>query len=207
VRGRVENEGGPFPRWVLVAGILLSLVLYFPLNHAFADQHVLTTSVDESLPLVPVLSIPYLAFLPIFWLTVLSALVRDHGFTRLALSIIFAYMVSNLIYLVFHTYMPRPEDVSGFFHQGVDFVYSHDEPFNDAPSEHASSAVILVLYAWRYVPRLKWWALALSVSVVVGTLLIRQHSIAGAASGVLMGVLAWWAATWVEQRYRARRPV
>jgi membrane-associated phospholipid phosphatase len=178
-------------RWTLAAGIAVTTLLYFPMNHAFADQHVLTTGLDADLPLVPVFAVPYLLFLPLFWATVLYSLVTDRGFTQLALAIIVAYLVSDVVYLVFHTYMPRPADVSGAFSGLVDYVYSHDHPYNDFPSEHASSATILAAFAWRYTKRWGVVALVFAVLVVLATVFIRQHSLAGALGGVCLGVVAW----------------
>ena len=176
---------------VLVIGVAIATLLYFPMNHAFARQYTLTVGLDSDLPLIPAFAVPYLLFLPLFWATVLYSLVTDRGFTQLALAIIIAYLVSDAIYLVFHTYMPRPEHVSGSFSGLVHFVYSHDHPYNDFPSEHASSATLLALFAWRYARRWGWAALVFAVLVVLGTMFIRQHSVAGALSGVCLGAAAW----------------
>jgi|SRR5689334_20677429 len=183
-----------FRRPILVAAVLLSTILYFPLNHAFADQHVLTTSLEDRLPVVPVFAVPYLLFLPVFWLTVIYSLITDRGFTQLALGIALAYFVSDAIYLVFHTYMPRPSHVSGAFSGLVHFVYSHDHPYNDFPSEHASSAALMAMFYWFYSSRWRWPMAVFALLVVSATVLIRQHSLAGALSGALLGLSAWWLA-------------
>jgi membrane-associated phospholipid phosphatase len=197
----IGNQGNPpegglvkYRRPLLVAAVLLSTLLYFPLNHAFANQHVLTTSLDDRLPVVPVFAVPYLLFLPAFWLTVLYSLITDRGFTQLALGIALAYFISDALYLVFHTYMPRPDHVSGAFSGLVHFVYSHDHPYNDFPSEHASSSVLMAAFYWRYWSRWRWPMLVFALLVITATVLIRQHSLAGAVSGTVLGLIAWWVA-------------
>jgi hypothetical protein len=181
-------------RGLLAAGVLIVTLLYFPLNHSVAGQHVLTTGLDDHLPLIPLFALPYLTFLPVFWLTVIYAFITGRGFTRLAVAIILTYFVSNVVYLLFHTYMPRPEHVSGVASGLVHFVYSHDHPYNDFPSEHASSATLLALYAWTNSKRWGLTAVVFAAVVVAATVLIRQHSLAGASSGILLAIGSWYLA-------------
>jgi hypothetical protein len=190
---RAPSLRAPTPgAWFLAALVAVSAVLYFPLNHGPHGAHVLTTGIDDELPVVPPLALPYIAFLPVFWLTVLVAFATGRRFVALAGVIIAVYLVSDLIYAVFPTYMPRPHHVHGFLSSAVRFVYRHDEPYNDLPSGHNASVVILVWYLWGERASIRAAAVVFGALVIAATLLIKQHSVAGAGTGILLalGVIA-----------------
>jgi hypothetical protein len=178
---------------LLALAVLASALLYFPLDHASPHTHVLTASLNGELPVVPLFAIPYLVFLPIFWLTVLYAFVKGSDFAVFALSITIVYSVSNLVYALYPTYMPRPHHVAGFLSELVRFVYAHDHPYNDFPSEHASSAALLALYLWPRGRLLRGAGLILAGLVIPATMLIKQHSVAGAVGGVILATVTWFA--------------
>jgi hypothetical protein len=178
---------------LLAIAVLVSALLYFPLNHRSPHAHVLTASLNSHLPVIPLFAIPYLVFLPIFWFTVVYAFVKGRDFATFALSIAVVYFVSDLVYILYPTYMPRPHHVAGFLSGLVRFVYAHDSPYNDFPSEHASSAVLLALYLWPRGHLLRCTGLVLAGLVIPATMLIKQHSVAGAVGGVVLATATWFA--------------
>jgi uncharacterized membrane protein YhdT len=177
---------------LLAFAVLVSTLLYFPLNHRSPNIHVLTASLNNHLPVIPIFAIPYLVFLPVFWFTVVYAFVKGQDFATFALSITVVYLVSDLVYAFYPTYMPRPHHVVGFLSGLVRFVYAHDSPYNDFPSEHASSAVLLALYLWPRGRLLRSAGLILAALVIPATMLIKQHSVAGAAGGVVLAIATWF---------------
>lgn len=192
---------------ILLAVLILVALAYFPLNSPTAHFHTLTTGLDRDIPLVPVFAIPYLVFFPLFWLAVLYSFITNRGFVQLALTAILVYACSDLVYAIFQTFAPRPDvTAGGLLPDLVRFIYAHDSPYNDLPSEHASSATILVLYSFAI--RYRWRALVLVFSVVVisSTLLVKQHTIAGMLGGVSLAVVAWVAVSFARQRHLACSP-
>jgi hypothetical protein len=189
----------------LLAGVLLAALLYFPLNHNVANTHILTNSLDARLPIVPVFAIPYLALPLIFWLVFLYTWLRGEQFIKLAAVLIIVLGLSDIIYLIFPTHIPRPQHLSGFFASLVQFIYRHDQPFNDLPSEHAAMATLLVFYFW---PR-GWWfrigSTVFAVSIILATVLIKQHSILGAACGILLTLLVWAALPQLNSKWQRRK--
>jgi hypothetical protein len=182
--------------------VIVSALLYFPLNHGPPHPHILTASLNDDLPVVPLFAIPYIAFLPIFWLTVVYAFIKGQDFAAFALAIAFVYLASDLVYALYPTYVPRPHHVAGFLSGLVRYVYAHDQPYNDFPSEHTSSAVLLVLYLWPRGRLLRAASLILAGLVIPATLLIKQHSVAGAAGGVILAAVAWFALAHARHRLR-----
>lgn len=186
--------------------VIVSALLYFPLNHGPPHPHILTASLDGALPVVPLFAIPYIAFLPIFWLTVAYAFIKRQNFAMFALAIAFVYLVSDIVYALYPTYVPRPDHVAGFLGELVRYVYAHDRPYNDFPSEHTSSAVLLALYLWPRGRLLRGAGLILAGLVIPATVLIKQHSVAGAAGGVILAAIAWFALARAAYARRAHDP-
>jgi hypothetical protein len=175
-------------------GLLLALGLtvaaYRPLNRR-PHPRVLRIPADDALPLVPLIAVPYLAFLPIYWSSVVRACFRDRNFPQLALTAILVYGVSNVTYLFFQTHVPRPDVRDEPGARLVRFIYSHDQPYCDFPSEHASSAIMFALYVHSVRSPLRVPATALSLTVLPATLLTKQHTIAGMLGGALLAPAAW----------------
>ena len=177
---------------LLFTSMLGSLLLYFPLDHAMAHTHSLVTSFDAVLPVVPVLAVPYLLFWPVFWAAVLWAYWAGYGYRRFALAGLIIYSCSTVVYVLYHTEAPQVEHVTGLCAGLLRFVYAHDRPFNDFPSEHASSAVLLALYAWPAHRLWRWAAIILAAVILAATILLRQHTIIGTAGGAILAVSVWW---------------
>jgi hypothetical protein len=184
--------------------VIVSALLYFPLNHGPSHPHILTASLNNELPVVPLFAIPYIVFMPIFWLTVIYAFIKGQSFVAFALAIAFVYLASDLVYALYPTYMPRPHHVAGFLSGLVRYVYAHDHPYNDFPSEHTSSAVLLALYLWPRGRLLRGAGLILAGLVIPATMLIKQHSVAGAAGGVILAAATWFALATLPSRLRQK---
>ncbi len=109
----------------------------------------------------------------------------------LAIALIVVYTISDLVFAVYQTVVPRP-NVTGHdtFAQLVRFVYAHDKPYAGFPSEHSSSAAVFAVYV-LIVARSRWGLAALLAAAVVValTVLIKQHVVADAAGGVLLGLV------------------
>jgi len=184
---------------IRLAALVLMAALYRPLNKR-PHQRVLSVPIDRRLPMVPPLAVPYLAFLPIYWFTVLRAFAKDREFEQLATTATIVYGVSNLTYLVYQTHMPRPTEIPGVPGASlVRLVYSHDNPYCDFPSEHASSAMMFVLHLRATGSPFLVAGGALSTLVLAATLLLKQHTIIGTAGGATLAPVVWAAVA------RARR--
>lgn len=190
--GRGMRGRNPAVDGLLFIAMLGSLLLYFPLDHTMAHTHSLATSFDTVLPVVPMFAVPYLLFWPVFWAAVLWAYWTGRGFRRLAFAGVVIYSCSAVVYVLYHTEAPRVEHITGLFAGLLRLVYAHDRPFNDFPSEHASSAVLLALYAWSARRLWRWAAVILAGIILAATVLLRQHTIVGMVGGAVLAAIVWW---------------
>ena len=180
----------------------LAAAAYFPLNVPRGSPDLLLGSLEEGLPVVPVLAVPYLLILPVFWALVVRGLVAPgqnersrNSFRVFLVAALIAFVVSDLVFLAFPTVVPRPSGFGGVMAGLLQWIYDHDNRFNDLPSGHAAMATLLFLYARSLRTRVWRWAeWGLAVCALVATLLLRQHSVWGAAAGVVLASSAWWMA-------------
>ncbi len=186
---------------ILLLGVLLSSIAYFPLNRMAQHGHVLTTSLDKHTPFVPIFVIPYMLFLPAFWLMIGYAFISKRLFVKLAVSAIVMYVCSDIVYICFQTLMPRPQLIGhGLPTRLVRLIYSHDRPFNDLPSGHAAAATLFGLYFLAIKHRWRVPLAVFSLTVIAATVYIKQHSVIGALGGVLLASASWMGVSYVLGR-------
>lgn len=173
---------------------VLQLPLYGALNSGARGARRLESGIDPWIPLVPAFVLPYLSFFGLIAVTSLGLLRHRDPLrcARFLLALILTTGVSYVVYALWQTVVLRP-DLSGdrgWAPQLLMWVYRSDSPYNAFPSLHTSISVVCALFlvgspGWRRTGAI-WAAL-----VVASTLLVKQHYLADAVSGALLG----WAAT------------
>jgi membrane-associated phospholipid phosphatase len=139
----------------------------------------------------------YFLFLPIV-AAVLYARDDKAPFFGVMAAAVLGYLTCYVIFLVFptegpahtlrhlHT-QPLPD---GPLRATVEFVQKAGTHGNAFPSAHAVGAVVPVIFAWRYAPKLVPWLLPLLVLMCVGAVYDRYHYASDMIGGVLIGVVA-----------------
>lgn len=181
-------------RIVWVAIILVSMALYFPINRFAHGGVQLSLPLDQFIPFYSPFIIPYLLGTLLFiGMPVWSAFKAQSGeFEEYAFSILLATCVSYITYLVFPTYVTRPEIVSkDLFSNAMNILYQADLIYNAAPSGHAFYSSLSFLYLLRWKPRFKSVWLAGWIIILASTLLTRQHYIPDLIAGLFLAGLAW----------------
>jgi membrane-associated phospholipid phosphatase len=148
--------------------------------------------------------IPYVSWFVIFyaaWMIVLYAAFIYMGLTdrSLYLRTIIVYnvavTVSNIIFILFPTHMPRPE-ISGndIFTRLVQFIYSNDKPVNCFPSIHCLTSYLLLVSMNRH----KLFSVSLRIvfsvllwSIIASTVFIKQHAFIDVIGGVALAELTY----------------
>ncbi|WP_336764217.1 phosphatase PAP2 family protein [Paenibacillus sp. USHLN196] len=197
----------------LSLSLMLSLAVmglfYDILNSPERGFVVLDSSLDRIIPYVPAMSIPYLGWYP-FVFGVLAYLCAKDRLTyyRVLLSMNICVWICYLIYFNFQTMVPRPELTgTGLGASVLGWLYSQDRPYNCFPSIHSLHSY-LVMRAVLSVPSIrkpiKILIAAGAATIIVSTLMIKQHVIYDALGAVILGEFVLTIVTGLAL-YRRRR--
>jgi membrane-associated phospholipid phosphatase len=173
---------------IALAAVLAGLfTLYGPLNHG-PERWVLKSPLDERIPLVKPLVVPYLSIFVVAAVTVVAFLLRS---MRMAQSLLLAAMltliVAYLLYAFAQTYVARPvvtgDDV---FSRLLRFVYGNDNAYNCFPSLHTAFSVVMGVHWIWFNPRVGRYVAAWCGLIVVSTVFVHQHYLADVAGGIVV---------------------
>lgn len=184
--------------WIKDTTLLLFVCLFSSLYFLFNTSHgaVLIPSIalDYQIPRIPVFVILYIFYLPWLWGVVFYSWLSRQYFYQFAYSIIIIKIIAFSIFFTFQTYMPRDPIISNdFFSCILQMLYDHDQPYNCLPSLHAAlSSSIAVYFIFR---KSRWSQLSviLAILIIASTLFIKQHFIADAVTGIILGSIVTWA--------------
>jgi membrane-associated phospholipid phosphatase len=135
-------------------------------------------------------------------LTVGGVLYRRSGkapFHRLMATTVVSYFLCYAVFLSLPTEGPRHTLAAlhtaplpgGPFHWLVLLIQKHAGVHGNAfPSSHVSAAVVALLYAWRYAPRLGAALTPLVILLCVGAVYDRYHYASDIAGGIAVAALA-----------------
>ena len=117
-------------------------------------------------------------------------------------SVIFVYLVTYAIYIVFPTtasevmltsYEPNAHLFinEGMF-QALQDLYIQSTPLGDFPSLHVAPLVLMGIFLYRYWRSLFWIFLPLAFLGAVGTFVLKFHTVVGTLGGVVMGIIGYY---------------
>jgi hypothetical protein len=176
---------------VLAGGVYWSSTWYGMTNHATANVHILQTAFDRWVPVIPQFIVPYNWLEPVLYFCLLFFFVfHPKIFTAFGVAFITIQAISNGVYIVFQTYVPRPTDLVAGSSRYVDALiakYASDNPYNCFPSLHCGLSALAASFWWvkrRYRPVARLMT-AFAVVTVVATQVLKQHVIADAVGSLL----------------------
>jgi membrane-associated phospholipid phosphatase len=181
---------------LVLAAVLAGLfTLYGPLNHG-PERWVLRTPLDERIPLVKPLVVPYVSIFAVAAGTIAAFLWRS---VRTAQSLLLAgvltLVVAYLVYASAQTYVARPTVVGDdVFSVLLRFVYGNDNAYNCFPSLHTAFSVIIGVHWMWFSPRAGRYVAAWCGLIVASTVFVHQHYLADVAGGVTLALAASLAA-------------
>ncbi|HEX2314216.1 MAG TPA: phosphatase PAP2 family protein [Thermomonospora sp.] len=185
----------PRREWAPTVVLLVALgglfALYGPLNRGPARWSA-RTPLDERIPLVEEMVVPYVSALALGPLTLVLFLVTAPRLARSALVAgVVLLLVAYLFYVFAQTRMERPP-VTGddVFSATLRLVYGTDGAYNCFPSLHTGFSLIMAVHWVRYHRRVGVWVAGWCVLIMVSTLLVRQHYLADLVAGLVVAGLA-----------------
>jgi membrane-associated phospholipid phosphatase len=177
--------------------------LYFPINLVVQGGNVLKTPLDILIPLWPMWTVPYILSMA-WWLACLiwaAWKMDDLTYRSFILSADVVMLASYIIYLMVPTYVERPTlEGNSWPIQWLQWVYSHDRPYNAFPSSHTYNTVIVFLFWRRWYPPLTWLWGGMVVIVLCSTLFTRQHNLPDLLGGILLAWLGVCFGLWFASR-------
>lgn len=181
-------------KWLIDSLILSVLVivffLYALINEPHETVYVLNSGIDDLIPRIPAFSVIYLAFLPWVFFTVFFAWYKKRDFKQLAYSLIIINLIAYAVYLVFQTRVPREAIVQNdIFSKILQFIYDRDKPYNCFPSLHSAMSASMATYFVIRKSKWAWLSIIFAALIVVSTLFVKQHFIADAISGIILGIV------------------
>lgn len=174
-------------------GSLGIMGLFYNVLNAFThNSFVLSSPIDNLIPLVPAMSLPYLGWYPYIFLTMAVLCWKDRQlYFRTLLSMNISVSVCYLIYYFFQTTVPRPIVMGdGWDIQMLQWIYGHDEPFNCFPSIHSLYAFLVMRASWNSKKlrlRTKIIFSVCSLTIILATFMIKQHVIYDAIAAIFLG--------------------
>jgi membrane-associated phospholipid phosphatase len=188
--------------WLVI--ILVAIVLYIPINQWQNGGVQLNLPIDNNIPLYPPAIVPYLLGTVLFIVfPILAAIyVKPKEFEAYAITILAATVISYLAYLIFPTFVIRPEVTSNdFFSRVIALLYQTDRSYNAAPSGHTFYTLISCLYISSWLPKLKWLWGILAALIILSTLFTRQHYVLDLVCGLVLAILAYIAGRFAQKKW------
>ncbi|MFA4932612.1 MAG: phosphatase PAP2 family protein [Caldisericia bacterium] len=176
---------------VLAGGVYWSSTWYGMTNHATANVHILQTAFDRWVPVIPQFIVLYNWLEPVLYFCLLFFFVfHPKIFTAFGVAFIAIQAISNGIYIVFQTYVPRPTNLVAGSSRYVDALlakYASDNPYNCFPSLHCGLSALAASFWWvkRCYRPVAWLMTAFAVVTVIATQVLKQHVIADAVGSLL----------------------
>lgn len=179
----------------LVYFLLLVLLnfLYLFTNRLNMQIYSVKIFLDNYIPFVKHMIIPYVIWYPYVWGVLIYLFIKDKQlFIAHSKTIILSKAICILIYIVFPTYVVRPE-IQGvdIFSKLVLLIYSQDNPVNVFPSIHvlntilAHIAILNIKGVKNYIKVISW---IYSLLVILSTVMTKQHYFLDIIGGYVLAV-------------------
>jgi membrane-associated phospholipid phosphatase len=167
----------------LAIGVYYGSKIYDLTNHATPHIHCLQTAIDRAIPFIPQFIVIYNSLEPVIYISLIFFFIfHPKIFSAFASAMIALFLISNGVYVVFQTYVPRPTLTphTNWYVDQVIKLYNSDNPYNCFPSLHCGTSALVASFWFvkkRY--RIIAWIMAIwAVLIVLSTQFLKQHVIA-----------------------------
>lgn len=174
-------------RSLLVMGIyaVFYMIAFFYLEQRNGAIHEIHFGIDAYIPFCEVFIIPYLMWFGYVAFTVCFLCIKDQEESEKLVSFLMAgmtiFIVVSAIYPNGHHLRPAVFPRDNVFTRMIAVLYASDTPTNVLPSIHVYNSIAIMIAVWRskcFKGRrlITGFMLALGVSIIFSTVLIKQHS-------------------------------
>lgn len=175
-------------RSLLIMGIyaVFYMIAFFYLEQRNGAVHEIHFGIDAYIPFCEVFIIPYLMWFGYVAFTVCFLCVKDQEESEKLVSFLMAgmtiFIVVSAIYPNGHHLRPAVFPRDNVFTRMIAVLYASDTPTNVLPSIHVYNSIAIMIAVWRSKcfkdhKLITGFMLALGVSIIFSTVLIKQHSV------------------------------
>lgn len=180
---------------LLIIYVLFAATTYELFNRPFGDVKIIKIALDDYIPFIKELIIPYHTFMPMVILSGSIIFVKNKfQYKKLILVLFVAQITAYISFMIYQTYVPRyPIDLLGndIFSKLVAATYSVDASYSGTPSMHV--CVMLLCIAYIYKERIKQpyktLMIIYMIFVALTTVLVKQHVVLDIPGGMVHAVL------------------
>ena len=185
--------------WIVVYMIFYMLGFFILENAEHRHYHVIHSWLDDQIPFCEYFIIPYLLWFVYMVAGVAWFIFRSKD-KREYYQLVSVLSMGMTIFLIVSCIYPNRQDLrpevfanNNIFTQMVQMLYAADTPTNVLPSIHVFNSLVM-FYAINGSPQFKnrkgirIGAGVLSVSIVLSTMFLKQHSVVDVSLGILLSV-------------------
>ena len=201
MKNRIQELSGKY-RSLLVMCIyaVFYMIAFFYLEQRTGAVHQIHFGIDAYIPFCEVFIIPYLMWFGYVAFTVCFLCVRDQEESEKLVAFLMAgmtiFIVVSAVYPNGHHLRPVVFPRDNVFTRMIAVLYASDTPTNVLPSIHVYNSIAIMIAVWRskcFKGRrlITGFMLALGVSIIFSTVLIKQHSMIDVLLAFILSVLMY----------------
>ena len=176
--------------------LLFYFIAYFSIQSFITvNEYNLSTEIDRLIPFVPQFVWVYHTIVPILLFTAIVLIQRKDVFLSMITALIVAGLTMSVFYVVFPSFYPR-EPIGDYSLSAalVEMTRMVDGSNNTFPSGHVTFSWILVFFVSlsEQARKFRWAYLLWAVLITTSTLVLKQHFIVDAISGILLASVCYY---------------
>lgn len=193
-------------RFLIIAiTLVLQGAVYHGVQHITTHEYDFTTSIDRIIPRIAEFVWVYHSLVPVILFTHVVFIRKKEVFISSIISFMIALVMLNSCFLLFPSAYPRGElEPATISEQLLSWTYSIDAPHNTFPSTHITFAWLVFFNMLRsgfaHDKRIMAGCGIWATLILISTLVLKQHNIIDAVSGVGLAMLAVWLAQKIYQK-------
>lgn len=178
---------------VLLLGIEFSFFAWLDWHMANGGVvHTPHTPWDLLIPFVPELVWPYWGY---FLLLAFSVWLpkTNQELARQAGGMVAVHFMGYAGYLLYPSRMIRPPiTCDSLSCDAVGAIYMIDPGYGVFPSLHTALSVYMTLAVWSFRHPSRYFVTLFSISIIMATVLVKQHYLVDLPAGAVLGAVGWW---------------
>lgn len=174
-----------------ISSLVIFLTFYFFLNRRIKDARLIHTSIDDVIPFIAWSVFPYLFFYgPLLYGSIFISYFQNlRDFYFYSFSLFFVLLESFLIFIFFPTKVREYTiTTKSVWNTLVTLIYKYDKRVTAFPSLHVGVSLVCSYHLAQWYPDWTYVCVAITGSIVISTVTLKQHSILDIAGGFITGI-------------------